>query len=224
MFHFTYITASESGYYYVGRHSTDNIYDGYQGSGKWVRYCKRKGVPLHTKILAFYECFEDLTKAEELLIGKHITSKMNLNFNASPSGFSVGELNPSRNPEVVKKRPQNQKGYVSEYMKTNNPSKLPHVKELRSKRAKLLWEDPAYRETILSKHVSKREGYSEYFSKNNPMYNESAKEKVRNKVMESVKNGTHNSQTKLECPHCGKITSLPNAKRWHFGNCKIQIV
>ena len=224
MFHFTYITASETGYYYVGRHSTNNIYDGYQGSGKWVRYCKLQGIPLHTKILAFYECFDDLTKAEKVLIEKHISSEMNLNFNTNSSGFSIGEFNPSRNPEVIKKRPQNQKGYVSEYMKTNNPSKLPHVKKLRSEKAKQLWKDPAYRENILSNHVSKRAGYSESISENNPMYNEFTKEKVRNKVMESVKNGTHNSQIKLECPHCGKLSSIPNAKRWHFGNCKFQIV
>lgn len=28
------------------------------------------------------------------------------------------------------------------------------------------------------------------------------------------------NSTKLECPHCGKINNVGNAKRWHFDNCK----
>jgi len=26
-------------------------------------------------------------------------------------------------------------------------------------------------------------------------------------------------EKKLECPHCGKLTSVANAKQWHFDNC-----
>lgn len=28
------------------------------------------------------------------------------------------------------------------------------------------------------------------------------------------------NREKLECPHCGKISDISNAKRWHFDNCK----
>jgi group I intron endonuclease len=31
---------------------------------------------------------------------------------------------------------------------------------------------------------------------------------------------SHLNSRKATCPHCGMITSLGNAKRWHFDNCK----
>jgi hypothetical protein len=42
MIHYTYMTVSDTGKYYVGRHSTSNLFDGYKGSGKWVRSIKKK--------------------------------------------------------------------------------------------------------------------------------------------------------------------------------------
>ena len=39
-FHYTYITTdNRNGKYYVGRHSTNNLNDGYQGSGKFIKDC-----------------------------------------------------------------------------------------------------------------------------------------------------------------------------------------
>ena len=34
-----------------------------------------------------------------------------------------------------------------------------------------------------------------------------------------MNNGTHQVLQKIKCPHCGKITNVPNAKRWHFDRC-----
>jgi len=60
----------------------------------------------------------------------------------------------------------------------------------------------------------------------------SGKGKKRNKYDKSEKmmthlNDVHQShpinqiaKTLLKCPHCGKITNLPNAKRHHFDRCK----
>jgi len=31
------------------------------------------------------------------------------------------------------------------------------------------------------------------------------------------------NRPKIDCPHCSKIISLANAKRWHFDNCKVKI-
>lgn len=35
-----------------------------------------------------------------------------------------------------------------------------------------------------------------------------------------VKSGRHNSNIKIQCPVCFTVCSAPNAKRWHFDNCK----
>jgi len=221
MLHFTYITASSSGLYYVGRHSTKNVNDGYQGSGVWVTACKKNKVELHTKILNFYSTFEELQLAEECLIKNNINSKSCMNFNNRSVGFAIGELNPAKRKEVIAKRPQNNKGYENNHFKYDNPSKKDYVKKIRSEKAQELWNDISYRDKLSGEnHYMSSPERKENFSKNNPMHNTETVQKIRNRVMESVKNGTHNSKSLLQCPHCNKTCSIPNAKRWHFDKCK----
>jgi len=65
MYYYTYITKdTRSDRFYVGSHSTDNLKDGYMGSGKWVRSIKDK-TRLKTKILKFYNSIKEVRKAEK---------------------------------------------------------------------------------------------------------------------------------------------------------------
>jgi hypothetical protein len=48
---------------------------------------------------------------------------------------------------------------------------------------------------------------------NNPMFGRKQTEEARAKISEKAKR-------KINCPHCGKIGSTSNMKRWHFDNCK----
>jgi hypothetical protein len=78
--HYLYKTTCDiTGRYYVGMHSTDNLEDGYMGSGKRLRYSIRKhGKENHTKeILEFFENRLLLIEAEK----KAITSEMVLDIN-----------------------------------------------------------------------------------------------------------------------------------------------
>jgi len=47
------------------------------------------------------------------------------------------------------------------------------------------------------------------------------KEKRRLKKLKNLKNNP--KPTIIECPHCGKIGSPCNMRRWHFQNCKVLI-
>jgi hypothetical protein len=70
-YHFIYKTTNLlSGKYYIGMHSTDNLEDGYMGSGKRLRYSIRKyGVENHKKeILECFETRELLIEAEKVAI------------------------------------------------------------------------------------------------------------------------------------------------------------
>lgn len=47
----------------------------------------------------------------------------------------------------------------------------------------------------------------------NPMYGKQHKQSTKNKISEK-------SKRTLVCPHCGKVSNIANAHRWHFDNCK----
>jgi hypothetical protein len=103
MIHFTYKTTHENGKFYVGRHSTEDINDGYFGSGTWVRSIKDKS-SLKREILEFFECEEQLKVAEKLLISEVIGTDNCMNFNDNAVGFASGDLNPGKRPEEKKRR------------------------------------------------------------------------------------------------------------------------
>jgi len=47
----------------------------------------------------------------------------------------------------------------------------------------------------------------------NPMFGKSQTDEAKRKISEKAKR-------KINCPHCGKIGSISNMKRWHFDKCK----
>lgn len=49
----------------------------------------------------------------------------------------------------------------------------------------------------------------------NPFFGKKHSEESLRKISETKKN-----EIKLECPHCKKLASKGNSKRWHFDNCK----
>jgi len=56
MKHFVYKTYREdTGEYYIGRHSTVNINDGYFGSGGWVTDCLRDDIKLFREEIKFFK-------------------------------------------------------------------------------------------------------------------------------------------------------------------------
>ena len=86
MYHYiyqVYLTNPESsmfGKLYFGKHSTNNILDGYIGSGKLLkRYLKKYPNDYYRKILHLYNSTEELNKAEYELIHKHFGKPYSLN-------------------------------------------------------------------------------------------------------------------------------------------------
>lgn len=94
MFYFIYKTYSSSGLYYYGRHTTENINDGYFGSGKWIRSIKNKST-LKRDIILFCENQEELLKKEEEYITMYINDPKCMNFNENSIGFSSNN-NPNK--------------------------------------------------------------------------------------------------------------------------------
>lgn len=221
MYHFVYKTYSKSGRYYLGRHSTKKIDDGYLGSGKWVKSCIRTGTILSRDILVFCETYEELRKQEEILITEHIDNKMCMNFHSSSSGFGCGKYNVSH----TEKEKQRKSDYSwsktkegREWFSTNNPSRKESVKKLRKDKAKEQLDNgthnflnPITRELV--KEVARNR-----WTETNPMHQQSTKQKVIDSLRSHVLQGTHNSQIRCSCMNCKKETSLSNITK-HVRKC-----
>jgi hypothetical protein len=93
-YHFIYKTTNLlSGKYYIGMHSTDNLNDGYMGSGKRLKRSLNKyGKENHkTEVLEFLNSKEELKKREEEIVNLNEIAKekcMNLKVGGT-GGFSV---------------------------------------------------------------------------------------------------------------------------------------
>lgn len=102
MKHFIYKTTHVNGKYYIGRHSTPNIDDGYMGSGVWVSEIKDKST-LSREILEYAESFEHLIELEDRYLVEHYRKPNCMNMSNKSTGASTGEANPMTRDEVKEK-------------------------------------------------------------------------------------------------------------------------
>jgi hypothetical protein len=102
MKHFIYKTTHTNGKYYIGRHSTDNIDDGYIGSGRWPRSIKDKS-SLTREILEYTDSEESLIALEQQYLTEHFGKPDCMNMSNTSTGAPVGDANPMKNPETVDK-------------------------------------------------------------------------------------------------------------------------
>jgi len=101
MKHFIYKTIHKNGKYYIGRHSTDNIDDGYIGSGKWPLSIKDKST-LTREILEYAESFAEVKELERKYLAENFGKPNCMNRTPDPIGFDT-DNNPMKNPEIVNK-------------------------------------------------------------------------------------------------------------------------
>jgi len=102
MKHFIYKITHKNGKYYIGRHSTKNIDDGYIGSGKWPLSIKDR-TTITREILEFVNNFETLVIREGEYLKEHYGNPLCMNRNPDPVGFGQGEMNPMKNPRIAEK-------------------------------------------------------------------------------------------------------------------------
>lgn len=229
MKHFIYKTTHINGKYYIGRHSTENLDDGYVGSGKWVSQIKNKET-LTREILEFVDDFETLKQREGEYLTEHYGKPNCMNQNINPVGFSPGKNNPMLNPKVaaqtfIENHP-NKDGRNAKlaYERgthnsiTNNPSTV------NAKKGTHHWQNgksPNYQGKLNKKLVA--EGKHNFLGSD--LNNKRVKEGTHNFLgadanLKRLAEGRHPSQQKVTCQHCGKTVSVGMHKRWHGDNCK----
>jgi hypothetical protein len=236
MHYIIYKTFTSSGKYYIGRHSTNNLYDGYLGSGKWVRSIKDKS-SLTREILAIAESESKLKILEERLINESIHDPNNMNFNNKSTGWPTGDLNWARSPEAKVVKSNRKKGITFEEEYGAEKAKLIRQKISESRTGKKT-NKPAW-----NRGVTPSDQTRERISKSVSAQMESLTPDERKVKFGNVgdKNGffkrTHTDSTiqllkatqktsrqvnRLTCPHCSKNIDKPNYSRYHGNNCKFK--
>ena len=90
----TFLKGKHKGSYYIGRHRTNDLNDGYTGSGKFPmryfsKYGKEEGITYLKEILGFYDNDEELDNAEICFINE-VLGKDDKCMNICPGGGVVG--------------------------------------------------------------------------------------------------------------------------------------
>ena len=129
-----------TGKYYIGMHSTNNLNDGYMGSGKRLRYSIRKyGVENHVKeILEFFNTGEELAKNEKEIVTLNEIEKekcLNLKVGGEGGGTNNGEYG--------------DKCYYVNNVYWKNAENRNRLNLLVSNALKKKWLDPEYRAKML---------------------------------------------------------------------------
>ncbi len=231
MLHFTYMTVHKNGKYYVGRHSTTNLHDGYYGSGKWVKSVKDRSL-LDRSVLQYFDNETELKQAEEILIAEHLGKSGCMNFNNSSCGFATGNLNPNTTPEARKRLSVRMSG-------DNNPMKRGHTQESRKKISEAMQgeNNPFYGKThsketreILRQAQTGREHTEETRSKYRQNHADGKYSHLNRG--DNFRGKTHTEETKakqreaqnklplVKCIHCGMEAKRQLIARWHNDNCK----
>ena len=109
-YHYIYKIIRDDDKYYIGMHSTDNLEDGYFGSGKLItRSIKKHGLDRHQKhILEFLDSRISLKEREQQIVNEDIINDIKcMNIQPGGGGGWCGNPNsllPFKDPEVIARR------------------------------------------------------------------------------------------------------------------------
>lgn len=110
----TVTEGSLSGSYYFGQHKTNNLTDGYKGSGTILkRYYKKYPKSYNIEILSFYNSQEELDQAEYDIINQYLNDDKCLNIcfgGKSGGGHKQSDETKQKISETMKGRPAHNKG------------------------------------------------------------------------------------------------------------------
>lgn len=233
LYHFVYITFRlNSPYYYIGVHSTNNMLDGYIGSGYHLRNAVKKyGKENFARcIIQYFNSHEEALKYENKIITPKILNDK-FCYNIQPGGKGSKEehllstrekISKTNKGKVLFKRPEN---YVSPLKGTTRPE---YIKEKISKTCKLR-DLGQYRRGILHSEETKnkmsnsqkarmtneiKESISKKVSgKNNGFYGKHHTEEVCKYISICMKNKYKNFEERIKTSHLTK-EGMQKSLKW----------
>jgi hypothetical protein len=213
MKHFIYKTTHTSGLYYIGRHSTHDVNDGYMGSGAWVTGINDK-TSLTREILEYANDIDSLLELEEKYIIEHIDDGANMNILLGSGGFKPGVEN-FADPKLVKQKQRDARlGKSWEEM-----FGVERAAELRAERS-LPRGDMS---DSVKKNISKAKRGMEAPHGWSLESRQRVSKTMTGNITRSEKfkeNQRKNVSIIVTCEHCNKTGSGIAMRRWHGINCK----
>jgi hypothetical protein len=204
-------------------HSTDDLEDGYVGSGTrlWHSIKKHGRENFKMEILEFCSDRELLKKREAELITEEMLKDplcMNLR-TGGEGGYSVTEEVKER--IKIRWTPERRLAQA-ERLRTVIKNRFENWSyKVRQKKV------PEKTRSQLTKEQWERRRNSERYKDICEKMSQKAKARVhRNHTEESKKKMSDlkigKKQSIVECPHCGKVGGSATMPRWHFDNCKLK--
>lgn len=246
MYFFIYETKNKiNGKLYRGCHATEDLYDGYLGSGVWFKEAVRKygKENFEVNILCFCDDIQDMIEKEKVYVDEEWVAREDT-YNLQTGGLNYGILSEDSKERISKSVKEAHKNGAY----SNLPPRCPLTDEHRNK---------------ISVSLKKRYEEHQHHSKGKPSGRKGVKmtvpvwnrgvvtgpmpEEQKTKISDTLKKRyeehQHHSKGKpskrkgvktdapawnkgkvmdaVVCPHCGKKGSVSNMKRWHFDNCKL---
>jgi len=208
---------------YVGKHSTNDIDDGYLGSGLHLKRSIGKHGKENFKREILELCTKETLDEREIFWIKELDSiNLDVGYNITIGGTGGDTL--SNNPnkiEIIKKFTKSINDNHS-FVGENNPMfgvKLSDdVIKLRNESIKLAWSNKELRSSVSIKMSGE----------NNPFFGKHHSEETR-KILNKPKSEEHKANLsisqknspKLTCPYCLKTMGTSNCKKYHFEKCKL---
>jgi hypothetical protein len=190
-YHYLYKITRDDGKYYIGIHSTDDLNDGYFGSGKRLwKSIKRHGKDRHKMTILEFASARSAVKELEKALVTHEMLRDPLCMNLAEGGGA----GPMRHTEASRKKMSAARKGVPKSEAHRNAISAAHKGKVGHKlsdeaRAKV---SAALRLRVVSDETKKR--------------------------MSETQKGR--PRTILACPHCGKSGGNSNMRRYHFENCQ----
>lgn len=178
------ITHIPTGKFYIGRHQTKDLDDGYMGSGSYLKRAQEKHglAQFEKEYLYIFDSDRSMFEMEQEVVNEEFCSRSDT-YNVQPGGFAGGW-------QWINKSGKNLYG-----MNGKTPNVKKDLLRGREKRNRLLKENPEYRKKLGEK-VSK--GIKKYIQENGAIWNgklhsEESKKKIGLANSKS-QSGSKNSQ------------------------------
>jgi hypothetical protein len=228
---------------YIGIHKTNNLDDGYLGSGFALTEALEKYGKDNFKreILEFCDSYDELIELEKVYVDIDWV-KNKSNYNLKTGGQSVGILSDEsknkisetlkskyKNGEISINRPMGlepwNKGLVGKYdeeyrlkISEGLKGRIPWNKGLKG--VQVVWNKGLKLEPMTEEEKEKRSKTLKERYKNQEHHSKGVEPWNKGLKGAQVAWNKGVEMEKIECPHCGKLSDKGNAKRWHFDNCK----